>query len=535
MKCPDAKDWHLLAVEALQGEQAESMLAHARSCQACRAQFEAARRDHIDRVRMYEAFDRGHDMLREQLMAALPDEAPRRFGADRMARGWARLGGYVMSLNTTTGRRAVAALASAAGILIVVGIFLTPGKSGVAFAAVLERMRQARTMVCEIAVTARFEHANGVVEEDTYHERLSMYSDGTTRACRRENLDTGATSLHLPDRVIWTDRDGPRRIGKYSGGLLEELHGDHPESGPDVLLLRLLEASEIPDRELEHRLIAGRDTVGFEVAAWKAGFGRRPVGEADETPSTLRLWADAETGWPVQIEHEWASRVIGTRIRGESLWENMQWNVPLDPKEFEAPPESPDDIVRELHADRASEEVLVKCLRAYAGQLERIEQLRKELDAIPGDHRSSAEVITYLTEEAGWGEAVQAGYPEKLEGIWLMSAYMARGTVVSVLQQGIDIATKRAAGESPERPPPEQILEAAREMAVRLSLESISVTAPMAAFHQKLAEEGRQPEYFGATVQPGDAEAVLMKWNLEDGQIRVIYGDLRVQTLPAEK
>ena len=43
MNCPTANDWALLAMEAVEGEQAESMLAHARICPACREQLEAAR------------------------------------------------------------------------------------------------------------------------------------------------------------------------------------------------------------------------------------------------------------------------------------------------------------------------------------------------------------------------------------------------------------------------------------------------------------------------------------------------------------
>jgi hypothetical protein len=533
MNCPASEQWHLLSMDLLDEAESTELLAHARACDACRAAFGRARQGHARLLRSFEVFGRHHDRLREQLMAAVPAELPPR--TLRLRRRWRGLLDFVPRLDTPA-RRLAAVLAPAACILLAVGILLTPGKSAVAFAAVLERMRQARTMVCEISTTARIEHANGEVEENTYHERLSMYFNGIARACRRENLEEGSTSLRLRDRVIFTDRDGQRRIGKFSGGLFEERRDDDPESGPDVLLLRLLEATEIPDRKLGHWLIADRDTVGFEVAAWKAGFGQRPASDADEMLSTLRLWVDVETGWPVQLEHEFASRLIGARIRGKSVWENMHWNVPLDPREFEPPPESPDDIVRELHADRPSEEALIKCLRAYADQLERIEQLRQELDAIPGDHRSSAEVIAHLTEETGWAEAVRAGYPEKLEGDWLTSAYMARGTVVFSLQQTIDVATKLAAGDSPGQPTDrEQTLEAAREMAVRLSLENISVTAPIGMFYLKLAEEGRQLEYFGATVKPGDSDAVLMRWKLDDSHWRVIYGDLRAETVPRDQ
>ena len=105
MSCPSAREWDLLAMELLEGEQAERMRAHARSCTACREQFQAARQAHTERIRMYEAFDRAHDEQREQLVAALSDEAPGAFRDGWVQRGWRRLGGVAMSLNKSAARR----------------------------------------------------------------------------------------------------------------------------------------------------------------------------------------------------------------------------------------------------------------------------------------------------------------------------------------------------------------------------------------------------------------------------------------------
>ncbi len=53
----------------------------------------------------------------------------------------------------------------------------------------------------------------------------------------------------------------------------------------------------------------------------------------------------------------------------------------------------------------------------------------------------------------------------------------------------------------------------------------------MAVFYQKLVREKHDPEYFGATVNPGDKRAVLLRWKLDDGGHRVIYGDLSVRNV----
>jgi outer membrane lipoprotein-sorting protein len=41
--------------------------------------------------------------------------------------------------------------------------------------------------------------------------------------------------------------------------------------------------------------------------------------------------------------------------------------------------------------------------------------------------------------------------------------------------------------------------------------------------------------YFGTSVKSGDKEKVLLRWKLDDGQYEVIFGDLRAETVTAEK
>jgi hypothetical protein len=74
---------------------------------------------------------------------------------------------------------------------------------------------------------------------------------------------------------------------------------------------------------------------------------------------------------------------------------------------------------------------------------------------------------------------------------------------------------------------------AEKQEAVRQEHEKLarSVSA-MLIFYRQLLLEDREPEYFGATVQPGNSDAVLIRWKLNDRQMRVVYGDLRVETVP---
>jgi hypothetical protein len=51
------------------------------------------------------------------------------------------------------------------------------------------------------------------------------------------------------------------------------------------------------------------------------------------------------------------------------------------------------------------------------------------------------------------------------------------------------------------------------------------------SLYMYLWAEGGAPEYFGATVSASQGDAVLMRWKLPEGGMRIIYGDLRTETV----
>ena len=54
------------------------------------------------------------------------------------------------------------------------------------------------------------------------------------------------------------------------------------------------------------------------------------------------------------------------------------------------------------------------------------------------------------------------------------------------------------------------------------------------AFYAQLVEDGIPVEYHGDSVGALDHGKVLMRWRLDDGRWRIIYGDLRAQTVDEE-
>jgi hypothetical protein len=54
-------------------------------------------------------------------------------------------------------------------------------------------------------------------------------------------------------------------------------------------------------------------------------------------------------------------------------------------------------------------------------------------------------------------------------------------------------------------------------------------------FYGVLLKRGQEPAYYGDKLEPGKANAVLMRWRLVTGEYRAVLGDLRIETVTAEQ
>jgi ankyrin repeat protein len=57
----------------------------------------------------------------------------------------------------------------------------------------------------------------------------------------------------------------------------------------------------------------------------------------------------------------------------------------------------------------------------------------------------------------------------------------------------------------------------------------------LAGFYRMLEWDNKEPRYNRLTVVPKDADKILMRWKLSDNQYRVVYGDLRAETITSER
>ena len=56
-----------------------------------------------------------------------------------------------------------------------------------------------------------------------------------------------------------------------------------------------------------------------------------------------------------------------------------------------------------------------------------------------------------------------------------------------------------------------------------------------AQYFGTLQTEGKEPVYYGATVTAADVDKVLLRWKLDGGRYRVIFGNLRIEDVDAKR
>jgi len=443
MTCPSLDELVLLSMELLEDEQEQNIRQHLETCPTCREQFQATRRGHAELMRTYEVLDRDHDALREQMMASLPAVGPSSVSQGWSTRGWRWLGEVAMQHPTR--RRAAGLLAAAAAIAIVFSLF-SGGNGGVAFADVIERLQEVKTIVCRLQGGSP--GMNGV-------GKLYLSSEHGGR---------GEMDMAEGKHYTWfSPIGGPNTVVDWSNKsyMVLILTGDEEAEAmfnpPEGWLARLREMTQEPDKKLGRQVIDGREVEGFEIAGAKLGVYSPGV--------VARLWVDPETRLPVRFEgagepgSEW-----------QATYDQFEFDVPLTPESFQVA--IPDDFVM-IGPPPVTEGTLIKGLRYFA-------------EFSGGSFPSSMETDRVTTE-------LRANAAKMVE----------------------------AQGGPKDPSDPEFQRFGAKILNVQTACQ----------FFEQLVHDGREPQYFGDSVEPGDPEAVLLRWKIDDRQSRIIYADLKATTI----
>ncbi len=77
--------------------------------------------------------------------------------------------------------------------------------------------------------------------------------------------------------------------------------------------------------------------------------------------------------------------------------------------------------------------------------------------------------------------------------------------------------------------------EEIRNAVMKKSFEIMQPIQSPGWFYVMLVTDKKEPAYYGQSVTPDDADAVLMRWKISDNEYRVIFGDLSVGNVTAEE
>ena len=223
---------------------------------------------------------------------------------------------------------------------------------------------------------------------------------------------------------------------------------------------------------LGQSVIDGVTVEGFQTTdlTYGGGFFGQDDRKKEPKKVDVKLWVDVNTFLPVRLEQDIITK-NGKRIYDVS--HDFRWNVIVNPDDFE--PHIPEDY------------------RAPAGDI--IIRPFNEENAIKG--------LRLFADNFG-------KYPASLE--------------------------KKAFGEEFKRlmpSDPNSYEELSDEERTRKTNESLSLAAP-SFLYRRLVNKNKDHAYHGETVKPGDTDKVLLRWKLDDGQYRVIFGDLHADTVTAD-
>jgi hypothetical protein len=209
-----------------------------------------------------------------------------------------------------------------------------------------------------------------------------------------------------------------------------------------------------------------------------------------ESKVDVKLWIDVKTCLPVRYESLRNGRSRQGAVSYQVVMYDFQWDVKVDASEFEPPP-IPDGYTERMvdYREAFNEQAAMEGWRQIAELFGKYPEPESLADASRPTDLSSENIESRLNKSDTPGAA---RLKEELKGL------------------------------------------TEQEKASRLGyVRRCEFNGRM--FYMNLTTDNKDPAYYGEIVQPGEADKVLLRWKLDDGQYRVIFGDLHAETVSAVK
>ena len=409
--------------------------------------------------------------VEEDVMNRIIREQSARLKTAAQAGASLRLRRFLMKSPTTR-----VAAAAVVVVACAIGLSMWKGTGSIALADVVAKVEQIQAYIFRTSTTVEDQTRGGHTAESTtlVSSEYGMRTDRTT-VHAADGKETELRTYVLPrDKSVVLVNVSEKQYGRVGMDDLTWENMKVENRDPREMLKRLL-ACEY--RELGTSVIDGMKTQGFETT------DPSYLGDTERNVSA-RVWVAVDTWLPVRYELELDLR---EGVHLSTVQDGYEWGVLFDGSEFE-----PD-----IPADFTTHEADGMQMPSYSEQ-------------------GMIEAFQVVADFTG-------RYPASLNS-------------EAVRQLSMDLARAAKVGETPAaRQFQEQIKNAgSREAAIRLGQSHFMKIAVFKVFTRMLAERQAEPVYHGNVVTPEDAESPLMRWKVSDGEYRVIFGDLRVETVGAD-
>jgi hypothetical protein len=258
----------------------------------------------------------------------------------------------------------------------------------------------------------------------------------------------------------------------------------------DDLLARMKRQNNDP-REMIKQIIGceytelGRSVIdGIEVEGFRTTDPAFYGGAMENVE--LTLWVDVEKWLPVRTEMDFK---MNEQMQMHGVIYDYQWDIPIDVGEFE--PVIPEDFT------------------AFPTEGMKMPSMTEE---------AAVEGLKFFAEIFGQ-------YPKKLNLMNLIQEFSALKDSENLTDAGLKLQEEMK--QMTKDKDDEHIKNKAMEMMRQVQ--------SLGMFYMTLAQDKKEPAYYGDIVTVQDVEKVLLRWKISDDQYRVIFGDLSALDVSTEE
>lgn len=490
MECPTEDQLIQFAISVSPEDETQGLSDHLACCDACARVYESACDTGQLLHQAHEYLDADHEAAKSQLLTALPGLVAQKSNRNS---DLTRLSLFQWIGDKTMKHRIFTGGLLGTVLLVVVTIFLPMNSSDsklLAMEKVVSRLQSIQTASWTMQTDIKGE--TPIKIQDTFN-RFYWSKDKGSRMERylipldeKKNRQLQEISVHpIGKRGVQIFHNNRRYIRPEMARSTNQ-----PEF---AFFLKLRKFRGQANRDLGFTKIDGKTARGFEVDMKKI--------DPDSFPGTMRLWADVETALPLRCEMTISNMVPGADLI--QRLEKFEWDVPLDDslfvvdipenfKELKGPPKK---------SEAEQEQLIVKALQIYAKEMGGYPQVKKIYpDALLNQlHNKTGyyEKLARLSKEmqALQKKTANKSHPEKIVDHEIFKKYVALQNSTEEVGEGLRFLYQKQESQ----------------------------------FFTQGSARGLQ--YYGLRVKPGEKDKLLLRWRLEDGRYRVLFGDLHFETI----